>query len=709
MRKGFTLIETVIALTVMVTVVAAAMGSWVLFLQKSNRANTQSMLDMDVRKVIERFRSEMRNAARDTVMFYPVNQPPYTAVAFALASDADGDGLMDMDEGGTNLLWQQTVVYHVYEHQPTQMRRTVFSNRKNDATYSERYGQMERVVADGDGEEACLAGEDAETSVMFENLFSGRLWHAESSFDGYAGQPNTRERLAFGSLPLGPGEHTFKFTVEGANPQAEGQRIRVDQVIAGASGWPLEAELRSASGVSSVPYFVGEGLAGAAYGLDAETLADDDAISLTVFNDAIEECAFVGEGRNVSFSNTVVRFDAALQPAGLNQGVYVARLDGSFAATWFASEQTATAARDGTFVPTNCAVRIPVFSPWVVADGYGPVFRLYKSNLNGGLKITNPSFAIVDAVAGSIVTEPDIPAGGSTPLFFFQNGAEKADWAAANSSAHVELRPRDTVRIPPGSTLMLSLEVEVASYGADALSAFTVARAGVPGCWVWPGAPPGATVRPTWSTDPQVETVAVLPALDAIAVGFADGGAYVSTPYDTKSDSGNAKTMSWDADVPSGCELILYARSGNTLSQDRFNIADAAAWADVVEAENGATVVDGGGRYVQFRAVYRSKPSSAFPGVSGATTSGPYRSETPRLHRVFLRWDGDLKYVDIAATMLKGPDCGRFLVEIDGQPLIRGVTMEIEIFKDIRMMGGLRKERLRSAMMAEIEPRNSGK
>jgi hypothetical protein len=65
--------------------------------------------------------------------------------------------------------------------------------------------------------------------------------------------------------------------------------------------------------------------------------------------------------------------------------------------------------------------------------------------------------------------------------------------------------------------------------------------------------------------------------------------------------------------------------------------------------------------------------------------------------------------VDIAATMLKGPDCGRFLVEIDGQPLIRGVTMEIEIFKDIRMMGGLRKERLRSAMMAEIEPRNSGK
>jgi hypothetical protein len=34
--------------------------------------------------------------------------------------------------------------------------------------------------------------------------------------------------------------------------------------------------------------------------------------------------------------------------------------------------------------------------------------------------------------------------------------------------------------------------------------------------------------------------------------------------------------------------------------------------------------------------------------------------------------------------------------------------MEIEIFKDIRTQTG-RRERVRSAMMAEVEPRNSGK
>jgi len=40
--------------------------------------------------------------------------------------------------------------------------------------------------------------------------------------------------------------------------------------------------------------------------------------------------------------------------------------------------------------------------------------------------------------------------------------------------------------------------------------------------------------------------------------------------------------------------------------------------------------------------------------------------------------------------------------------LVQGVTMEIEIFKDVRTQTS-KRERLRSAMTAEVEPRNSGK
>jgi hypothetical protein len=66
------------------------------------------------------------------------------------------------------------------------------------------------------------------------------------------------------------------------------------------------------------------------------------------------------------------------------------------------------------------------------------------------------------------------------------------------------------------------------------------------------------------------------------------------------------------------------------------------------------------------------------------------------------------KYVEASAQLLQGPDCGIFTVKVNGQELVRGVTMEIEIFKDIRGVGG-KPIRIRSGVSAEVDPRNSGK
>ena len=144
MRKGFTLLETIFALAVFGLVIGTAMGSWILFMHKSHRVNTQALLDMDARRVVERFRAEMRNTARETIIFYPRGAVPYEAVGFALPSDQDNDGLMDMD--GSNLLWRQSIVYHVWNRSPYQMRRTLFSNRNAAATPTERYEQIAAVV-----------------------------------------------------------------------------------------------------------------------------------------------------------------------------------------------------------------------------------------------------------------------------------------------------------------------------------------------------------------------------------------------------------------------------------------------------------------------------------------------------------------------------------------------------------------------------------
>ena len=728
MKKGFTLVETMIALSIMSLAVAAAVGLWILFMYKTHRANAQVELDMDVRSVIERFRTEVRNTARETIVFYPEQREPYEAVSFALAADDDGDGLMDMDAVGSNILWRQTVVYHVWNHSPYQMRRTVFFNRNPQAAYADRYNQVAAVVMDGEGEGACLSGERARTSVMFENLFTGRLWHATARIDGYAPLPNVREKITFGSLPLGPGTHTVNFRIVGKNPDATARRLRLDQVSASVSGWPVEAELCRAEGVSAGPFFVGQGLCSAAYGLTAATSANGDTLSLTVRNDAVEECVFIGDGRHVAFSNTVVRFDLTNAPASFPDGVYVAKLDGQYKTAWWGSVQATMDSNpdrtgrdhsgtiDYLFKPeTNYAVRIPVFGSYVRADGFGPVFRMYKSFYNGGLKIFDPAYAMTTNLTSPSI-EDDVPL---VRLAFYQNGVKKADWASC-AEGGVDLRPEGPLHpVYTGQGFMFSCRMEPATPDSDAIRAFDITAAAGRNwtCWGVPGGTASMAMQSDWSgldvqplrRDVSAANKAFLPGLVCMTVNYAETGDYTSHVYDTRDENGAAKTVAWAVDTPAGTTFKLYARGGNTLSADGFSIDDAAGWTGVSEASSGGSFSGNSGRYVQFRCAFVAQSASQYPGEgSGVGSPGPYRSDTPRVRRVAFTWAGGEKYVDVSATLLKGPDCGIFAVDVDGRELVQGVTMEIEIFKDVRTQTG-RRDRVRSAMTAEVEPRNSGK
>ena len=719
MRKGFTLVETLMAVVIFATVIAIAMGGWLQFMVKSNHVNTQASLDMDVRRVVERFRFEARNTARESIIFFPEGAEPYSAVGFALPADSDADGLMDM--AGSNILWRQTVIYHVWNHSPHQMRRTLFANRHPDATYAERYDQIAAVVNDGHGAEAAMDGEIATTTVLFENLFTGRLWHASSTFDGYAPAGNTRARLSLGSLPLGPGAHTVNFTVTGKNPNSTGWKLRLDRVSAGVAGWPVEAEasLRAPGGVSgTAPVFAGQGLASAAYGLVAPA-AVDDTLSLTVYNDAIEDGVFIGEGRNVAFSNTVVRFDTNCTPAGFPQGVQVAKLDGQYTTAWRARRQVADAmtpvpyedeftTSDLRFTPgTNCAVRIPVQGKHVDRDGYGPIFRMHYSGFvsPNRFKIWDPSFAATDATNSPSISEP------LTPLRIYQNGILKEKWEDC-SVGYIDLRPEKLVPIYANQNFIFSFWLTVNAPG-DMIRSIQIPNASSWHCWMVRGGNAEIASAQDWS-DYSVEAVFAkdttnndklcIPGLLSMTVNFADGGDFISHPYDTKSEA--PKAFEWIADVPSGASLALYARSGDVLTEDGFNIAGAMDWFQVEPAVSGGGFAENTGRYVQFRAVFTAQPAKAYPGGGGIGSSGPYRSNTPRLRLARFTWDGEEKYVEVSADLMKSPDCGMFTVDVDGQGLVQGVTMEIEIFKDVRTLGN-KKTRLRSAMTAEIDPRNS--
>ena len=138
-----------------------------------------------------------------------------------------------------------------------------------------------------------------------------------------------------------------------------------------------------------------------------------------------------------------------------------------------------------------------------------------------------------------------------------------------------------------------------------------------------------------------------------------------------------------------GGDFDFYARTGNSLSESGYDIEDASSWdslSPLSSSPPAAGIAIGTGRYVQFKTVFTSQKSARAPdlGPPIASTSGPYRNDTPRLRWVRVTYPGITKYVDVAGELLKGPDCGIFTVKVNGKELVRGVTMEIEIFKDMR-------------------------
>jgi len=754
-EKGFTLLELMMSLGMMTLVIGMAMSSWLSFMQKSNRANAQSGLDMEARSIIENFRSEMSKTSRESIIFYPEDQAPYQAVSFALPADQDGDGLMDMNTATSNILWRQTIVYHIFNQppKPPQMKRTQFNNRNSVASFAERYAQVQAVVVAGQGTAACLSDETTSTRVMFENLFTGRLWHAEARFDGYAPVANTKEIVNFGVTPVQAGPQQVTFTIVDKNPNSTGRKFGLDRITASASGWPMEAELLP--GTDSIPKtFTGPGGASAAYGLLAATTADGQTVNLTVNNDAVEDAIFIGETRNILFSNTVVRLDENYKPTGFASGVNCAKLDGACTNAWSATEQALNASTFTWNMPTNLSTfvfRVPLLSDQTVnangvpsaygikASGFNPVFRLLKLNTNAGVDIKYASFVIIPKTDlplkadGTVDTATIGPFIGATPeiipLSFWQNGAVTT-WknalptSSAQASQLVELHnstQRD-INVPMGSFIMLQLVVDIlpGSGTVNNMEFLTESRPNSPGSWFMYNLSLTNAMTlvstPSWSGEPFLWSGSLLPFLKSLVVNYPDEGDFISHPFDTTDTTGKQKNILWEILMPpgGGGSFDFYARSGNSLSSNGFDIEDASAWGSLspLSSSPPSTGISiGTGRYVQYRAVFVSQKSHLAPDAGAPTSSsspGPYRNDTPRLRWARVTYSGLPKYVEVAGELLKGPDCGIFSVKVNGKELVRGVTMEIEIFKDIRGVGGV-PLRIKSAASAEVDPRNTGK
>ena len=692
-----TVTEFIVAAAILVTLMSMAMGGYLHLVRNEKRSSEVAQLDMDVRKAIELLREGLRLTTIDELVFYPPADPPYQAMSFPSVVDLNEDGLVDLNAGGTNVLWGQTVIYHIWQGSPYQLLRTTFQPRNLALTDEERAEQLRRVVEQNDH------GADYEletyqgTTRIFSNFFEWQLTSKSTAFDAYS-PVEGRETVSFGSYVLTPGEHTLTFRITDKNSQntTDSYRLAIDTLRPTLSGGEIEAEaltVSAATPASSVRTTIPGVCSGNNY-LDFPATDLNQMMTLTFRNDEWVESNFQAAG--VRHSNTVsqaigTRLDYAVTLGGVGDA-------------WTAERRSRGAIGSWQSLPYGAGgvlVRVPIEGVDIADAGplvlSGALRRVPSADSSSAsrteanhcleLVVYDASWnATVDdyAVIAEVDAAMQIVSGTARNIYLrrWGSGYYIYGWYVGTGTYEISAAKRYVLSfwLKPTSEYFPWYYVGTWQHPADTLAPATqihlqatnnttLARAALAASW-----PAG-----TYTNLTKVAGV------ERLITSYAPAGEFLSQVYDTGFADPTFENLTYTNDTPSGTSLSLWLRSGDTPN------LDGVVWSPVLSGE--APFLQTFGRYVQFRARLTSDINSSL---------------TPALRRLRLQWDAPLAMVDLSGVLYKGPDRGAFEVLVDGKPLVRSVRVELTLFRDVSTIN-YKTERLTSAMVAEVEPRNTGR
>jgi hypothetical protein len=696
-RFGHTLVEMMIAM-VLTTIAVAAATSGLIFWVRGERYNaTQCELDMNVRKTMESLKHDLRLSALDKIFFYPPGPGPYTAISFPIAADTNNDGLVEMTPGGSNILWQSTVIYHVWSGSPNELRRTEFVPRDNSLTDAQAQAQLASVVTNGDGTLVCGTATTASRTI-FANLFTWNIWGKSATFDGYSATVERDTSVSFGSILLGSGAHTVKFSLIGKNTASSGYKVGIDTLTASPCGAEREGEYQlpvaAQSGATAVSEYMTQGSWNGNYQLSFPATTTGNYFSLNFENDRWEERHFRGQG--ALCQRTIVGFDTSVS---MNPKDYILQLEGSpgypwgtpadpFA--WTAENQTDSSSPTSDSTQTGSVIRV--------------LLRGGALAQNAGAMRFSGQFPYVLFVApgtGSLKIKAAYIAEASDPTNYTMNaksaGVQLFRYGTVGTAdGTIDLNTNNSAYMAPGVNFATDANKSyLITYLVDDVKgnclSWPETHSGAPGCYIIPGsaAPTSADAQAADWSSKAVSTSSSLIGVYALWTTYPTNGLFTSQIFDTKIAAPVYSTISWSSVKPTYTSVKIKVRTGN---QD--NMGDAPAWSNVTAfLTSPANITCGNKRYIQFQAILD-------PDSSGWNT--------PKLQDVTIKWAGDTKVVDVAAIMTKGPNYGICEVTVDDKPLVKGLQVDLTIYKTIVGWSSGDKQ-LTSSMSTEIEPRNTGK
>lgn len=183
-----------------------------------------------------------------------------------------------------------------------------------------------------------------------------------------------------------------------------------------------------------------------------------------------------------------------------------------------------------------------------------------------------------------------------------------------------------------------------------------------------------------------------------IDVGAADEGLFRSGVFDAVVDAPDYDDLSWVEQASgAGADIDIRIRSADTLGD-----LESAAWTDANPANDGffesgsandlATLPNK--RYVQYEARLQCTSSASHTNDDALA----------KLRDITVEWPGHLGIADLVVDFARGPDYGIVEAMVDNQAFIKGITIELEIFKYSRPYGTNTINGL-----VEVKPLNSGR
>ncbi|VGO19157.1 PulJ/GspJ family protein [Pontiella sulfatireligans] len=699
-KQGFTLIEALGAFLMVVIALGLGMTGYIYTLKNTNESDIQSELDINVQQAMERLKSDLRLSSLDQIFYYPAGAGPYTAMSFPLAEDDDDDGLFELDADGF-IIWNKTVVYHVWPSSPHQLRVTTFKNRNNDLSDTFRQYQLDKVVETGGGTAFGIPNNDnASSAVLFENLLEWSLRPKQGIYDAYS-PINERERVSLGFALLDAGDHQFTFKAAGKNSMATGYDIGIDQLVVSPSYSDREAEAQlpaaSQSGAAAVSQYMTAGSWQGNHQLYFPAASPGASFTLSMNNDRWEETNFKDE--NCVEEDTTVEFDETLSPRD-----FIAQLDG-MDVTWSAADQTGDlVGTNSTGNLKNMAVRIMQKGAditdngnWLAYNGKQCQLTFAASSLET-FRIRNiwigESSSSTDA-AMDYMNTIDAPMKPVT----FNNGATVVEIPIGQK------RTSDWIDLPidRNKNYLVSFRIanNVAKDGPKQWTDYEATDPAFPSpltTMIVENASYDVAQNPSWSSISGLPVYATnrVFGLESITASYPETGTFTSQIFDTHLAAPSYGEMSWNADLPYGTGLEFKVRTGNSP-----DLVDAPDWSAITPFSSARTLTVDSKRYIQFQALMQTNTGDLnTPKIDGTFT--------PKLQDVTIDWTGELQLVNIGGTFTKGPGYGVVEVLVDGVPLQSALTVDLMIYKDIRSIKG-EKKRITSSLLADIRPRNTGK